>query len=207
MAFSPSAPLQILSSCRSRPLTPRLQQLRAPELILIWIPRSSPSPVSVTFNLNTVGNAGTHQSVSDDYVHGAREAFGVGYGASDGSVTATTWDLNVTGKTFVELFTHGGTTTTTVNMTGTGSLTLFGVSDEFANVTTINDKASGAQVITGALQTDGSSKEYTGFLTDNTALTSITVTSTNAGNFVDMSGFEFDHRDIHQHRRGHYRAR
>ena len=147
------------------------------------------SPVTVNFNLNTVGNAGTHQSESDDYVHGAREVFAVGYGSSDGSVGATTWNLNVTGKNFVELFTHGSDTTTTVGMTGTGSLTLFGVSHEFDKVATINDKATGAQVITGALQTDGSSKSYTGFLTDNTALTSITVAG-NAGNFVDMSGFE-----------------
>ena len=157
-------------------------------------PSQFTNPVTVTFNLNTVGNAGTHQSVSDDYVHGARDVFAVGYGASDGSATATTWNLNVSGKTFVELFTHGATNTTTVNIsngaTASTGMTLFGVSDEFANVTTVKDTASGAQVITGALQTDGSSKEYTGFLTDNTALTSITVTSTNAGNFVDMSGFE-----------------
>jgi hypothetical protein len=148
------------------------------------------APVTANFNLNTVGNAGTHQSDSDDYVHGAREVFAIGYGDQTGSVGATTWNLNATGKNFVELFTHGSDTTTTVNMTGAGSLTLFGVSDEFDKVATINDKATGAQVITGALQTDGSSKSYTGFLTDNTALTSITVSSTNSGNFIDMSSFE-----------------
>jgi hypothetical protein len=148
------------------------------------------APVTANFNLNTVGNAGTHQSDSDDYVHGAREVFAIGYGDQTGSVGATTWNLNATGKNFVELFTHGSDTTTTVNMTGAGSLTLFGVSDEFDKVATINDKATGAQVITGALQTDGSSKSYTGFLTDNTALTSLNVASTNAGNFIDLSGFE-----------------
>ena len=148
------------------------------------------SPVTVNFNLNTVGSGpGTHTDESDDYVHGAREVFAVGYGSSDGSVGATTWNLGVTGKNFVELFTHGSDTTTTVNMTGTGSLTLFGVSDEFDKVATINDKATGAQVITGALQTDGSSKSYTGFLTDNTVLTSLNVVG-NAGNFIDLSGFE-----------------
>ena len=165
------------------------------------------SPVAVKFNLNTVGNGpGTHTGESDDYVHGAREVFAVGYGTSDGATTATTWNLNVTGKNFVELFTHGATNTTTVNMTGAGSLTLFGVADEFANVTTINDKATGAQVITGALQEDGSSKSYTGFLADNTALTSITVSSTSAANFVDLSGFDLARRDCGQHRRRYSRS-
>ena len=152
------------------------------------------SPVTVNIKLNTVGNAGTHQSVSDDYVHGSGEVFSVGYGASDGSATATTWNLSVSGKTYVELFTHGATNTTTVNIsngaTASTGLTLFGVEDEFANVTTVKDTASGAQIITGGLQTIGAFKDYTGFLTDNTALTSLTVTSTNTGNFVDLSSFE-----------------
>ena len=153
------------------------------------------SPVTVNFKLNTVGNGpGSHTSESDDYVHGSREVFSVGYGASDGSATATTWNLSVSGKTFVELFTHGATNTTTVNIsngaTASTGMTLFGVEGEFANVTTVKDTASGAQIITGALQTDGASKDYTGFLADNTALTSITVSSASAGNFVDLSGFE-----------------
>ena len=45
------------------------------------------------------------------------------------------------------------------------------MSAEFANVTTVKDTASGAQVITGGLQTDGAIEEFTGFLTDNMALT------------------------------------
>jgi len=157
-------------------------------------PSQFTNPVTVTFNLNTVGNAGTHQSESDDYVHGASNAFEVAYGAAGGSATATTWNLTLgAGKEFVTLFTHGATTPTTVNVSGgssTGSFTLFGESFEFANVATVKDTAAGAQIITGALQTDGSSRPDTGFLTDNTALTSITVSSTSAGNFVDMSGFE-----------------
>lgn len=88
------------------------------------------TPVTVNFKLNTVGNAGTHQSDSDDFVHGSGEVFSVGYGASDGSATATTWNLSVSGKTFVELFTHGATNTTTVNIsngaTASTGLTLFG---------------------------------------------------------------------------------
>jgi hypothetical protein len=148
------------------------------------------SPVTVNVSLNTVGNPGTHQSDSQAYVHGSEDAFALGYGSSDGTVTATTWDLNVTGKNYVELYTHGATNTTTINVAGTGSLTLFGVADEFYNVTTIKDTASGAQVITGALQEDGAFKDYTGFLSDNSVLTSISVTSSNAGNFVDLSGFD-----------------
>jgi len=148
------------------------------------------SPVTVNVSLNTVGNPGTHQSDSQAYVHGSEDAFALGYGSSDGTVTATTWDLNVTGKNYVELYTHGATNTTTINVAGTGSLTLFGVADEFSNVTTIKDTASGAQVITGALQEDGAFKDYTGFLSDNSVLTSISVTSSNAGNFVDLSGFD-----------------
>ena len=144
----------------------------------------------VNFSFTTVGNAGTHQYVSDDYIHGAREAFGVGY--SGGGTTANTWNIKVSGTNFLELFTHGATNTTTVNVSngtgGAGSLTLFGVSSEFANLTTFSDTATGAQIITGALQTDGSSKEYTGFLTDALGLTSINVVG-NANNIVDLSGF------------------
>jgi len=146
---------------------------------------------AVTFNLANVGNSGGGPAgFSDDHVHGADDVFAVGWGANDGSTTATTFNLSVTGKNFVELFTHGASNTKVVNISGSGSLTLFGVSDEFGNVTTINDTASGAQVITGGLQTTHAVKTYTGFLTDNTALTSLTVTSTNSGNFVDLSSFE-----------------
>ena len=143
------------------------------------------TPVNFSFT-GPVGNAGTHQSVSDDYIHGAREAFGVGY--SGGGTTAATWNIKVAGANFLELYTHGATNTTTVNISGAGSVTLFGVSSEFANVTTFSDTATGAQIITGALQTDGSSKPYTGFLTDDMALASINVVG-NANNIVDLSGF------------------
>ena len=116
----------------------------------------------MTFSFSNVGNAGTHQFVSDDYVHGSRDVFAAGWGANDGSATAATWNLSVSGKAFVELFTHGATNTTAVNIsngtTASTGLTLFGVSDEFGNVANINDTASGAQVITGALQQDGASK-------------------------------------------------
>ena len=149
------------------------------------------TPVTVTFNFTNVGNSGGGPAgFSDDHVHGADDVFAAGWGANDGSATATTFNLTTTGKSFVELFTHGATNTTTVNISGTGSMTLFGVSDEFGNVATIKDTASGAQVITGGLQTTHAVKEFTGFLTDNTALTSLTVTSTNTGNFVDLSSFE-----------------
>ena len=148
------------------------------------------APVTVKLALNGVGNPGTHQSESDDYVHGGSNAFEFAYGSSDGTVTAATWSLTATGKNSVALFTHGGTTPTEVDVKGTGSMTLFGESFEFANVAKINDTATGAQVITGALQTDGSSRPDLGFLTDNVALTSLTVSSTNAGNFVDLSGFD-----------------
>ena len=150
------------------------------------------SPVTLTFNLTNVGNAGTHQFVSDDYVHGSNDVFSAVWGPTSGTTGATTWNLTVTGKTFVELATHGATNATTVDVSGTGSMTLFGVSFEFANVANFKDTASGAQVITGALQEDGAFKDYTGFLADNTALPnggSLSVTSTNSGNFVDLSGF------------------
>ena len=170
----------------------------------------NPTTQAVTFSFSNVGNAGTHQFVSDDYVHGSRDVFAAGWGANDGSATAATWNLSVSGKAFVELFTHGATNTTAVNIsngtTASTGFTLFGVSDEFANVANINDTASGAQVITGALQTDGAFKTYTGFLTDNTALTnggSLTVTSTNSGNFVDLSGFELTRYGDDQRRRRH----
>jgi hypothetical protein len=142
----------------------------------------------VNFSFSGVGSAGTHASVSDDYVHGSNDVFSAGF--AGGGTTANTWNLKVTGNNFVELFTHGATNTSAVNISGGGNLTLFGVSFEFANVATINDTATGAQVITGGLQTNGAFKDYTGFLTDNTALTSLTVTSTNSGNFIDLSSFE-----------------
>jgi hypothetical protein len=149
------------------------------------------TPVTVNFNFTNVGNSGGGPAgFSDDHVHGSDDVFAAGWGTNTGSATATTFNLTTTGKSFVELFTHGATNTTTVNISGTGSMTLFGVSDEFGNVATIKDTASGAQVITGGLQTTFATKEFTGFLTDNTALTSLTVTSTNTGNFVDLSSFE-----------------
>jgi len=151
------------------------------------------SPVTVKAAFNGVGNPGTHQSDSDDYVHGGSNAFEFAYGSSDGTVTATTWSLTATGKNSIALFTHGSTTPTEVDVKGAGSMTLFGESFEFANVAKISDTATGAQIITGALQTDGSSRPDLGFLTDNVALTaggSLTVSSTNSGNFVDLSGFE-----------------
>jgi hypothetical protein len=148
------------------------------------------SPVTVHFTLNNVGQSGSaFQGDSDDYVHGSGTTFGVEYGASDGSVTATTWHLSLTGNNFITLRTHGATNTTTVNVDGTGSMTLMGEPSEFANVTTINDGAGGKQIITGALQEDGAFKSD-GFLAENTALTSLNVTSTNIGNFVDLSGFD-----------------
>ena len=151
------------------------------------------SAVTVKASFNGVGNPGTHQFVSDDYVHGGSNAFEFAYGSSDGTVTATTWSLTATGKDSVALFTHGSTTPTEVDVKGAGSMTLFGESFEFANVAKVIDTATGAQIITGALQTDGSSRPDLGFLTDNVALTAggtLTVSSTNSGNFVDLSGFD-----------------
>jgi hypothetical protein len=151
------------------------------------------APVTVKAAFNGVGNPGTHQSDADDYVHGGSNAFEFAYGSSDGTVTATTWSLTTTGKNSVALFTHGSTTPTEVDVKGAGSMTLFGESFEFANVAKINDTATGAQIITGSLQTDGSSRPDLGFLTDNVALTAggtLTVSSTNSGNFVDLSGFD-----------------
>ena len=72
------------------------------------------TPVNFTFS--NVGGAGTHQSESDDYVHGSRDVFSAGY--AGGGTTANTWNLKVTGSNFVELFTHGATNTTTVNISG-----------------------------------------------------------------------------------------
>ena len=91
-------------------------------------------------------------------VHGGSNAFEFAYGSSDGTVTATTWSLTATGKNSIALFTHGSTTPTEVDVKGAGSMTLFGESFEFANVAKISDTATGAQIITGALQTDGSSR-------------------------------------------------
>jgi hypothetical protein len=151
------------------------------------------SPVTVTASFSKVGNPGSHQSDSDDYVHGGSNAFEFSFGANDGSATATTWNLSEANGVFLRLFTHGATTPTTVNVSGSGGMTLFGESFEFANVGTFKDTATGAQVITGALQTDGSSRPDLGFLTDNVALTAggtLTVSSTSSGNFVDLSGFD-----------------
>jgi len=141
---------------------------------------------SVQVNLANAGSgAPSTDTYSQDYVLGIDQTFTIADGPNTGKAGIVTWNIASGGvANYIYLETDGATSTTTINITGAGALTLFGDSyyGEFKNLTTIN-----ASTMTGNLTITGDLNGGNGLLSDSPLLTSVTLGS--GTNFIDLSGY------------------
>ena len=86
------------------------------------------STSSVQVNLANVGNGPpASDTYSQDYVRGIDQTFTIADGPDSGKAGIVTWNIASGGvANYIYLETDGATSTTTINITGAGALTLFG---------------------------------------------------------------------------------